>query len=114
MDPAVTTIFASNGGADVTSLIDGLNLNPAQLQAQRTCLRNLFLVGRVDTRNSPQCQFSRYILLAMSILIVCIIGFKCATISLGSASLSRAQVPRRTQLCPIAAGRGLRVRGSLV
>lgn len=115
MDPAVATIFSSNGGADVTSLIDGLSLPPDQLSAQRTCLRNLFLVGRVDTRNSAQCQFSRYILLAMSILIVCIIGFKCvASCSTGwKHRRTRAQIPGRAQLRSLSSARGIRARGDI-
>jgi chitin synthase len=44
------------------------------------------MIGEVDTRDSPQCQFSTYILLALSIVMVSIIGFKfIAAIHFGSA-----------------------------
>lgn len=42
----------------------------------QVCLDNLFFVGVQDTRNSPQCLFARYILLAVSILMCSVIAFK--------------------------------------
>lgn len=46
------------------------------------CLRfPSFLIGMVDNRQSTQCQFATYILLALSIVMVVIIGFKCAWLS---------------------------------
>ncbi|KAF8546215.1 hypothetical protein OG21DRAFT_1491476 [Imleria badia] len=51
----------------------------------KTCLRNLFLVGMVDNRNSPQCLFSQYVLLVLSIMMVSIITFKfIVSINFGS------------------------------
>lgn len=65
-------------GTDITSYFNALEnvIGPDALSAQRTCLRNIFFVGKVDTRNSPQCLFSRYILLALSIAMVTVIGIK--------------------------------------
>ena len=40
------------------------------------CLDNLYFVAVVDTRNSTQCLFAQYILLAVTILLVSVIGFK--------------------------------------
>lgn len=76
MDTSVVNLFKYNSGQDLTKQFDSLNLDSATLDRQRTCLRNLFLVGMVDNRNSPQCQFAEGILLALSILMVSIIGFK--------------------------------------
>ncbi|KAG1722688.1 glycosyltransferase family 2 protein [Suillus paluster] len=76
MDSSVVGLFKYNSGQDLTKQFDALPLDSATLDRQRTCLRNLFLIGMVDNRNSPQCQFAEGILLALSILMVSIIGFK--------------------------------------
>lgn len=76
MDPAVLDVFKFAAGGDVTKKLDNLNLDPDVLQRQKVCLRNLFLVGKVDNRQSAQCQFSKYLLLAIAIMMVSIIGFK--------------------------------------
>lgn len=86
MDENIVNVFQFNSGQDVTKKIDAINLDSEVMNWQRTCLRNLFLIGRTDTRNSPQCLFSQYILLALSIMMVSIIGFKfIASINFGSA-----------------------------
>lgn len=86
MHPSVLDVFQFNSGQDVTKQLDALNLPANVLDWQRTCLRNLFLIGKVDNRNSPQCLFSTYILLALSIMMVSVIGFKfIASINFGSA-----------------------------
>ncbi|TFY57788.1 hypothetical protein EVJ58_g6811 [Rhodofomes roseus] len=65
--------------------INGLGLDDQVLTWQKTCLRSLFAIGMIDSRNSPKCQFATYILLAMSIFMVSVIGFKfIASIKLGS------------------------------
>ena len=85
MDPNVLDVFSFAGGGDVTKQLDNLNIDPATLAFQKVCLRNLFLIGMVDNRNSPQCQFSSGILLALSFLMVSVIGFKfLASINFGS------------------------------
>ena len=61
-------------GQDLVKDFNSLGLDSATLDIQRTCLRHLFLIGMVDSRNSPQCQFSEGILLALSILMVSIIS----------------------------------------
>jgi chitin synthase len=86
MHQSILDVFQFNAGQDVTKKIDGLNLPSNVLDWQRTCLRNLFLVGKVDNRNSPQCLFSQDILLILSIMMVSVIGFKfIASINFGSA-----------------------------
>ena len=76
MDPVVVDLFQGNAGEDVTKKWDSLNIDPAEKDRMQLCLDNLFFVGAVDTRNSTQCLFARYILLAISILLVSIIAFK--------------------------------------
>ena len=74
--PAVVDLISENPGADITSRFDQLQLPPEVLDRQRVCLRNLFLAGKVDHRTSARCTFSKYILLALSLIMVATIGFK--------------------------------------
>jgi chitin synthase len=76
MQNDVVSVFQQRSGGDVTNALNGLGLSKDTLARQKICLRNLFFIGKVDHRNSVQCQFSRYILLALSIVMVSIIGFK--------------------------------------
>ncbi|ESK87178.1 chitin synthase [Moniliophthora roreri MCA 2997] len=77
MDQKVLDVFRFNSdGGDITKQLDRLDLDPQVLRRQKTCLRNLFTVGKVDNRNSAQCQFATYILLAISIIMIAVIGFK--------------------------------------
>ncbi|KAK8846712.1 hypothetical protein IAR55_005799 [Kwoniella newhampshirensis] len=78
MSDQVVSLFTYNAGKDVTALLDGLSSTVGSdvVARQKVCLRNLFIIGKVDTRDSAQCQFSTYILLALSIAMVSIIGFK--------------------------------------
>ncbi|KAJ7594228.1 glycosyltransferase family 2 protein [Mycena floridula] len=76
MDSAVMDLFKFNAGQDITKQLNNLNIDPAILARQKVCLRNLFLKGRVDNRQSPQCLFAYYILLVISIMMVSVIGFK--------------------------------------
>lgn len=76
MSDPIVSLFTQNPGKDVTKKFDSLNLGSDVLDRQRACLRNLFFIGKVDQRNSTKCKFSRYILLALSIVMVAIIGFK--------------------------------------
>lgn len=88
MSDQVVDLFKYNAGQDITNLLDGLSgsIGSDVVRRQKTCLRNLFLIGKVDTRDSPQCQFATYILLALSIVMVSIIGFKfLAAIHFGGA-----------------------------
>lgn len=85
MHQDVVDLFESRSGHDITKEFDSLNIGDDVLERQRTCLRNLFLIGKVDNRNSPQCLFSTYILLALSIMMVSVIGFKfIASINFGA------------------------------
>jgi chitin synthase len=88
MSDQVVSVFKTNSGQDVTNLIDSLSstIGSDVVSRQKTCLRNLFIIGKIDNRNSVQCQFSKYILLALSVIMVSIIGFKfLAALHFGSA-----------------------------
>lgn len=88
MADQVVEIFTYNSGKDVTQLINNLasTIGHDVVNRQTQCLRNLFIIGKVDTRDSAQCQFSTYILLALSCVMVAIIGFKfLAALHFGSA-----------------------------
>ncbi|KAF7342277.1 Glycosyltransferase family 2 protein [Mycena venus] len=88
MSEKVVDIFKFNAGGDVTKDINNLvgnGLTSEQLARQKVCLRNLFTIGRVDSRESAKCIFSTYLLLILSIVMVSVIGFKfLASISLAS------------------------------
>ncbi|KAJ7080469.1 glycosyltransferase family 2 protein [Mycena epipterygia] len=89
MSDQVVDIFKLSAGGDVTKQINNLNLTPDQLARQKVCLRNLFTVGKVDTRESAKCIFSTYLLLILSIIMVSVIGFKF----LASISLAGVRAP---------------------
>ena len=76
MDPVVVNLFQMSAGTDVTKSWEALAMDPAEKQRMMVCLGNLFFVGATDTRNSAKCLFAQYILLAISILLVTVIGFK--------------------------------------
>src|SRR5690606_3086067 len=74
LDQQVVDLFTRQSGNDITKLWDTLSLSDSMRQDMETCLSNLFYIGVVDTRNSPKCLFSVYLLLAISIMLVSVIG----------------------------------------
>ncbi|KAB8337164.1 hypothetical protein FH972_021468 [Carpinus fangiana] len=76
MDSSVTNLFQQFPGTDLTQRFQNLDLDAGMRHRMQICMDNLFYVGDVDTRGSTQCLFARYILLAVSILLVSVIGFK--------------------------------------
>ncbi|KAI5359038.1 Putative cytochrome b5-like heme/steroid binding domain, myosin head, motor domain, chitin synthase [Septoria linicola] len=76
MADVVVDLFQQRSGQDVTKYWDALNIDPGLRNRMETCMNNLFYVGDLDTRSSPQCQFAKYILLAISLLLVSVICFK--------------------------------------
>ncbi|WAQ87615.1 hypothetical protein PtA15_8A520 [Puccinia triticina] len=86
MSPDIVQLFQQGAGGDVTDRFNALNMDRNVKQAQRICLRNLFFAGKVDNRQSAQCQFAQYILLIFSMMMVSIIGFKfLAALQFGKA-----------------------------
>ena len=85
MSQDILDVFQFNSGSDVTKKLNSLNIDSAVLARQKVCLRNLFMVGKLDTRQSAKCQFSTYLLLTLSIIMVSVIGFKfIASVDFGS------------------------------
>ena len=76
MDLFVTNLFSSYNGQDLTQRWRALDIDSGLRTNMQLCLDNLFYVGDLDTRSSTQCLFARYLLLAISILLVSVIGFK--------------------------------------
>lgn len=76
MDLSVTNLFQSYNGQDLTQRWRNLDIDSGLRTNMKLCLDNLFYVGDLDTRNSTQCLFARYLLLAVSILLASVILFK--------------------------------------
>ena len=76
MDQLVVDLFSQSAGRDISKDWDALPFTMLERNRMQYCLDNLFRVGSTDTRNSPQCTFAQYITLAISILLVSVIGFK--------------------------------------
>lgn len=76
MDPSLVDIFRVQSGTDVAKYWEGLSLSADKKKNMQTCMDNLFYVGDLDTRSSAKCEFAKYFLLAISLLLVSVIGFK--------------------------------------
>lgn len=76
MSPDLITLIQSNNGGDITKRWENLDIDKELRTNMMECLNQIFLIGKVDTRDSVKCQFARYFLLAISIFMVIIIGFK--------------------------------------
>jgi len=81
MDPGLIEMVRTRAGEDVTKYFNALNMDNKLRRRMQICLDNLFYIGRVDTRNSTQCVFARYLILAISIFLASILLFKfCAAL----------------------------------
>ncbi|KAL5330105.1 hypothetical protein ACEPPN_003629 [Leptodophora sp. 'Broadleaf-Isolate-01'] len=78
MDPLVVDLFQQKAGEDVTKYWNALAIDTGMRTRMSTCLDNLFYVGDVDTRNSVKCQLAEYLILAVSLILLSVIGFKFA------------------------------------
>lgn len=58
MHDNIVSLFETGAGSDITDSLNSLNLDPAVMAAQKTCMRNLFFVGKVDTRGSASVRHS--------------------------------------------------------
>ncbi|KAI7902811.1 chitin synthase [Cokeromyces recurvatus] len=85
MDNSITELFRQLAGTDISAHFDALPLDRVVRERQMTCLRNLFFVGKVDTRNSFQCLLSEYLLLLITGFLCSVILFKfLAALRLGT------------------------------
>lgn len=88
MDPSVADLFSSRAGQDITKYWETLSISKSVRANMKTCLSRLFYIGDVDTRNSAQCMFSQYLLLAVTIILVTVILFKfLAALQFGKKSM---------------------------
>jgi len=76
LDPEVVELFRQKSGGDITQDWNALKFTASQKNNIMGCMNNLFYVGDEDTRNSAQCQFGQYLILAISIMLASVIGFK--------------------------------------
>ena len=76
MHPLVLELFQQRSGDDITTLWGSLGIDANQKKMMQLCLDNLFYIADVDTRSSARCKFAEYLVLAVSILLVTVIGFK--------------------------------------
>ncbi|KAG2210877.1 hypothetical protein INT47_000031 [Mucor saturninus] len=76
MSDVVVNLFRQKSGEDITNYWNALPLDPEVRLRQEVCLRNLFYVGSLDQRNSPQCIFSEYLLLIVTVFLCLVIVFK--------------------------------------
>ncbi|CAO3595167.1 unnamed protein product [Absidia cylindrospora] len=85
MDNGIVELFRQLAGTDISKHFDALPINDELRHRQLVCLRNLFFVGKVDTRRSIQCQFSEYFLLIVTGFLCAVILFKfLAALQLGT------------------------------
>ncbi|KAF2817298.1 putative chitin synthase 8 [Mytilinidion resinicola] len=88
MSQPVIDLFQQRSGNDVTRLWEAIDLPVDEKNRMKVCLDNLFYVGDLDTRSSTKCLFAKYLLLAISILLVSVIGFKfLAALQFGKKNL---------------------------
>jgi chitin synthase len=68
---------SNNANSDSTgALNDYKRANPAEWNRMMSCMEGMFKVGKVDHRQDLKCTIPNYILLAASIILVSVIGFK--------------------------------------
>ncbi|KAK5998211.1 Chitin synthase 8 [Cladobotryum mycophilum] len=88
MDPDVVSLFQSQAGNDITKYWNSLQLSQDSKGKMQRCLDALFYIGDVDTRNSTKCKFSEYLVVAVSAILVSVIGFKfLAALQFGGKNL---------------------------
>ena len=66
MDNSIVELFRQLAGTDISKHFDALPISGELRARQLVCLRNLFFVGKLDTRRSIQCLFSEYFLLIIT------------------------------------------------
>ncbi|CEG77941.1 Putative Chitin synthase [Rhizopus microsporus] len=86
MDNSIVELFRQLAGTDISKHFDALPISSELRARQLVCLRNLFFVGKLDTRRSVQCLFSEYFLLIITGFLCAVIVFKfLAALQLGTS-----------------------------
>jgi chitin synthase len=71
MSDDVLNVFQFNSGQDVTKKLNSLNIDQDVLARQKVCLRNLFTIGKLDTRQSVQHFLNK---VSSPKLLLCTVG----------------------------------------
>ncbi|KAJ3145260.1 hypothetical protein HDU89_007482 [Geranomyces variabilis] len=74
----VDRLFANRLGQDISSdwMATVVRPNPGAARAIQRCMDEMFFIGVIDHRLDIGCQFSNYLLLASSMVVISIIGLK--------------------------------------
>ncbi|KAG0039060.1 hypothetical protein BGZ82_009866 [Podila clonocystis] len=82
---SVEDMAFNHNGEDATDIWKKLPLDSHQRVLVKSCLDQVFYIGKVDYRKSFQCQFTNYMLLSTSVVLVSVIAIKfLAALQLGS------------------------------
>ncbi|KAI9504813.1 chitin synthase-domain-containing protein [Coemansia spiralis] len=89
----IESIFEDAGArdTDITKYWNMLPITKKVRQANYRCMKNLFYVGKVDTRHSFRCLFPNFLLLAAACLLMLVITIKF----LASLQLSSRRKPQK-------------------
>ncbi|KAJ1953181.1 hypothetical protein EC988_003138, partial [Linderina pennispora] len=98
----VESIFEDAGArdTDITKYWRMLPLTKQVRAANYHCLKNLFYVGKVDSRHSFRCLFPNFLLLAAACLLMVVIGIKFLA-SLQLSSRRRPQKHDKFVICQV-------------
>ncbi|PVU98142.1 hypothetical protein BB559_001769 [Furculomyces boomerangus] len=94
LDPKIVSLFDDSGslGTDLSAQWKLLNIDQDTLNKNYNCMKNLFFVGKVDTRQSLKCLFTNYLLLAFASILVFVIFIKfLAALQFGSKNVPQKQ-----------------------
>ncbi|KAI8346302.1 chitin synthase-domain-containing protein [Mortierella sp. GBAus27b] len=85
LDKSVEDMVFNHNGEDTTAIWKKLPLDRQQRALTKSCLDQVFYLGKLDYRKSFQCQFTNYMLLSTSVVLVSVIAIKfLAALQLGS------------------------------
>ncbi|KAG0354860.1 hypothetical protein BGZ54_001447, partial [Gamsiella multidivaricata] len=85
LDKSIEDMAFNHNGEDTTAIWKKLPLDSNTRVLTKSCLDQVFYVGKVDYRKSFQCQFTNYMLLCTSVVLVSVIAIKfLAALQLGS------------------------------
>lgn len=76
LDSSVVNLIEQSSGNDITKSFNQLPLSASAKQQQSLCLKNLFLSGKPDMRQSTKCKFANYLILGVTCFLAAVIAFK--------------------------------------
>ncbi|KAJ1805018.1 hypothetical protein LPJ56_006609, partial [Coemansia sp. RSA 2599] len=88
------------GTADITQDWQGLNWDAQTRQRNYDCMKTLFYVGKVDSRESVRCLFTNYMLVAFACVLMLVVLVKFLT-ALQFAKKPRPALPDRFVVCQV-------------